>query len=268
MTAPCPAPAQLLSYALADSNGPRDTGVMRHVTGCDTCQAAIRQLREIVNAVRLSAQASDAATPDCLDEEWITAFAEGSAEPAESSAQLAHLLACPRCCRQVASVARLLADASVKNQIEHLSLSGRTVRTRRLRVIGAMTGLAAAAALLLTVARHYSSNEPTTPAYREQSVTGAVPPVPIAPVGTATAIDPFRWRSVPRANRYRITVFDRDGSVVWEAQTRDTSIAIPASLARPTAATYLWRVEARVGWEERWAASDLTEFTLRPAPSR
>jgi hypothetical protein len=70
---------------------------------------------------------------------------------------------------------------------------------------------------------------------------------------------------VPRADRYRITVFARDGTVIWEAQTRDTVIALPELVRRTPIDTILWRVQAHVGWEDRWAASDLAVLTMSGA---
>jgi len=67
---------------------------------------------------------------------------------------------------------------------------------------------------------------------------------------------------VPRADRYRITVFAPDGAVIFETQTRDTAIALPDRVMRAPSDTILWRVEAHVGWEARWASSDLAILTL------
>ena len=276
-----PETADLLRHLLADPGVPGDRSVTRHVAGCEACQAAVAQLRETVNALRLSAPQSDAATAACLDEDWIAAFAEGSVEPAESSTQVAHLLDCARCASQVASVARLLDDAAVADEVERLTSRRPVVRAalraRRRGVIGTLGGIAAAAALVVLMGRSDAPSDrapdrsvPSVrePNFREPSVSGAIPPAPLAPVGDVRAADSLRWTSVVRANRYRLTIFDRDGSVVWETQTPDTVIALPPQLGRPVGTTYLWRVEARAGWEDRWVASDLTEFTVRAAPPR
>jgi hypothetical protein len=226
-----------------------------------------------VNALRLSAPQPNAATLDCLDEEWIAAFAEGSVDPSESAAQTAHLLACARCSRQVASVARMLDDAVVADEAARLTPRRPAMLPRRRGVMTAVAGVAAAAALFLMIGRSdvpkaSGSGTPSfgEPRYRESSPTGAVPPRPLAPIGDVSATDSLRWSSVARADRYRLTVFGRDGSVILETQTADTVVAVPSQVGRTVGTSYLWRVEARVGWEDRWVASDLAEFTVRPAP--
>lgn len=75
--------------------------------------------------------------------------------------------------------------------------------------------------------------------------------------------DSLRWTSVPYADRYQVLVFDREGSLVWEPQTTDTTAALPARLAAAPG-THLWKVEARTGWD-RWVASEWARFTVRPA---
>ena len=69
------------------------------------------------------------------------------------------------------------------------------------------------------------------------------------------------WTSVPRADRYRLTVFDRDGTVVWEAEGSDTAVALPRSILDGRGTALLWKVEARTGWD-RWVASELIEFSV------
>ena len=94
-------------------------------------------------------------------------------------------------------------------------------------------------------------------------MTTTVAPSLIAPLG-AMAADTFRWTSVPRADRYRLTVFDREGRTVWEVEGTDTAVARPDPLPRQRGTAYLWKVEARTGWD-RWVASELVEFSAAPA---
>jgi sulfopyruvate decarboxylase TPP-binding subunit len=65
---------------------------------------------------------------------------------------------------------------------------------------------------------------------------------------------------VPRVDRYRLTLFDSTGSVVWETQTADTSAVPPHDIALYRG-RYFWKVEAQTGWG-RWVASELAEFSL------
>jgi hypothetical protein len=129
--------------------------------------------------------------------------------------------------------------------------------------------MAIAAALILMVAtsgdragvsRQVASGSDLKP-HREPSLATTAAPYLIAPTGEAAAADTFRWSAVPHADRYRVTVFDRDGAVMWEAEASDTAVAPPRSLALAAGATFLWKVEARTGWD-RWVASELVEFSV------
>jgi len=94
-------------------------------------------------------------------------------------------------------------------------------------------------------------------------MTTTVAPNLIAPIGAVAAADTFRWTSVPRADRYRLTVFDREGTAVWEAEGSDTAMGPPKSITGERGTAYLWKVEARTGWD-RWVASELVEFSVAP----
>jgi hypothetical protein len=71
----------------------------------------------------------------------------------------------------------------------------------------------------------------------------------------------LRWTSVTGADRYRVTLFDAQGLVLFETQVGDTIARLPDSLTFARGQTYLWKVEARTGWD-RWAASELVEFSI------
>jgi len=75
----------------------------------------------------------------------------------------------------------------------------------------------------------------------------------------------LRWSAVAGADRYRVTVFDATGGVVYAAEASDTVVAFPDSVSLTPGASYLWKVDARTSFD-RWAASDLAEF--RVAESR
>lgn len=261
-----PTEVELLQLTLDDSSTARNASVARHVLACAACRASVDALRSQANALRFVAGRGDH-TEECLDEESIAALAEGSIDVTGAPATFAHVFACERCARELASAARLLDDPEVRRELGPRSVHGTRARARRQYLIGSVS-VAAAAALLVLVLRPTPSSNVSKAVYREESVTAAAAPVLISPIGIAAAADTFRWTAVPRADRYRLAVFDRDGSVVWEAITRDTAIALPALLWRPANSTYLWRVEARVGWEDRWAASDLGTLTTRRPPAR
>jgi hypothetical protein len=86
-------------------------------------------------------------------------------------------------------------------------------------------------------------------------------PTPVAPLGAVERVDYLLWRTVAGADQYRLTLFDTDAAVLWRTTTSDTIAALPDSIPLRPGARYLWRLEARVGWD-LWEESDLVEFTI------
>jgi anti-sigma factor RsiW len=178
----------------------------------------------------------------------VAAYLDRQLAGPERARVQAHLGDCAECRREVVTVARL----------------ARSLRARRRWAVA--LPLAAAAVLLVAIVPWSRAPVADRPVLREPAVTTTVAPTLRAPVGAVAVMPPLSWTSVPHADRYRVTVFDSAGAVVWETQTGDTSIAVPASvLFRPRTA-YFWKVAARTGWD-RWVASDLISFTLA-LPSR
>jgi hypothetical protein len=83
----------------------------------------------------------------------------------------------------------------------------------------------------------------------------------VAPVGTVANAVALRWTAVAGANRYRITLFDAAGRVLYETRATDTVVALPDSITLMPGRPYLWIVEARVGWD-RWSTSELVRFSI------
>lgn len=71
----------------------------------------------------------------------------------------------------------------------------------------------------------------------------------------------FRWSLVAGADRYRVTVFDAGGRVMYATEVADTSVPFPDSVALVPGASYLWKVDARTGFD-RWTGSELAEFRV------
>ncbi|HEV7593500.1 MAG TPA: hypothetical protein VGO33_00785 [Gemmatimonadaceae bacterium] len=223
-------------------------------------------LRTQASAMRLVSSPIINASPNCLDAELIAAIAERSLDLTLTPMVLGHLRECPRCCCSAASVARLLEASDIRSEVDRLDKPPQRTERRR-DIKRALVAMAAAAALVVLVDRT-SSSRAINPLYREESVTGYAAPRLVAPLGAPVSIDDFGWTSVARADHYRITVFARDGSVVWEALTRDTVITPPDLVRRVPNDTVFWRVAAHVGWEDRWTSSDLGMLTVPHTPRR
>jgi len=249
-----PREADLVRFAFADSSGASEA-LARHVGRCTACRDVVDMLRTQANTLRLVSPPVKDVTPDCLDAEAIAALADGSMDLVDAPGALNHLLDCSRCSQEVASGAQVLAAPEVRAEVDRLGSLPEHRHWRR--IASSVIVVGAAAAALLFIVERPSSSEVAQPLYREESVTGVAAPHLIAPFGITATVDVFRWTSVPRADRYRITLFARDGSVIWETLTRDTTIVLPDLVRRVPHDTILWRVAAHVGWEDRWATSDL-----------
>ena len=199
-------------------------------------------------------------TPDCLDDDTVAALAEGALGGVHRPAALAHVAECERCRRAVASVARALADPELATEIRVLE---KGTPMRRFLPVALGVGTAAAVLLLLIPPSLEDFRSP----HRASPITAAPAPQAVSPVGPVSRADQLRWTSVAGADRYRVTLFDIDGSVVYSTELTETSATLPPSLILEAGRTYAWRVEARLGFD-RWAGSELIEFSVVPRPQQ
>jgi len=194
---------------------------------------------------------SETLTPDCLPDDVIAALADGSLAPEVRGSVLPHVASCARCRGAVASLARALAEPAGAREIS--VFSGRR-RWYRITV-----PLAAAAVLLLLLS---SPAGERSPAHRgPPPPPPATTPVPRSPLGAVAAVDDLRWSPVAGADRYRVTVFDATGRVMYASEVSDTVALFPDSVPLVPGASYLWKVDGRTGFD-RWAASELAEFKV------
>jgi len=195
------------------------------------------------------------AKPDCLDEHTLAALADGTLAADARSRALAHVATCPLCRRAVASVAEALAAGPITHEIE--IVEGRRRRLGPILRIAAPLAVAATVLLIL-----WSPADDRAPGHRgPPPPPPAATPVPRSPIGTVAAVNALRWSPVAGADRYRVTVFDATGGVVFATEAPNTVVAFPDSIALVPGASYLWKVDARTGFD-RWAASELAAFSI------
>jgi hypothetical protein len=196
-------------------------------------------------------------TPDCLDDGTVAALVDGTLDAASRAAVLPHLAGCRHCRSRVASLTRALADPTVAREAHALEDG----RQRRVLRIAQIAGGVAAAAVLVLLAWPAQIEEPSP--HRAPPITAAPAPEAVSPVGTVADAPSLGWTAVPGADLYRVTLFDAQGTVLYEADLADTVAILPASLLPARGETYWWQVEARLGFD-RWAASELIEFSVAP----
>lgn len=176
--------------------------------------------------------------------EQVARYLDGAATPAERKVTRGHLASCPECREEVAALSRLVPPRS---------------GIRGLRA-GLAAALAAAAALVL-VLRPGAVPPPERSLHRDPAATAAPSIQAVAPIGVAGRFDTFVWTPLPGVARYRVTVFDAEGAILYRAATRDSAIPLPETLELSPARPYFWKIEGDTGWD-RWVSSPLVEFSV------
>ena len=246
----CPSDAVLMRQAL----GAGDHAVAAHAAGCERCGPALEQLRALADELRVADEGARTGA-QCLDAFAVARAADGGG----TAAELAHLAECTACRAQVSAVASATSQGPLATEIERLEQPARYGWQRRLLTFGAA---AAVIAVTVALARTPGTDPAARPIYRDVAPAAVAGPVAMTPVEAAVS-RPVRlvWKPAAEARQYRVTVFDAEGSIVWESTTADTATAIPVSVALSEGVAYWWRVEARVGFD-RWAPSELTPFSV------
>ena len=273
----CPTDMDLLMLVLNDSGTPSDP-LVDHVRSCNSCQPRVTGLRHVLGEIAAGTDDTTAAGKQCLHETALIHLAEGDDATAATPEQVAHLVRCAYCRRELASLTDLLNDPQVEEEIRRVE-APRTSRTsargRYAFDAGRVIALAAAAAVLFLVwplgERFSRPTERSTGAnaapHRAPTITASEAPVPTSPTGDVDELHVFRWSSVVGSDRYRLTLYDDAGRVIYEAQVLDTTFTLPGSVVTVLGRSYFWQVEARNG-VDRWTPSELVEFRVvaRPAP--
>jgi len=223
---------------------------------------------DLESSLRRAERSSAAASTPCIGEIEMAAFVEGVLEGADRQRIAGHLVECADCRAQYAELCVVLGDASVAPAYDSHSPISVSVPARRHRVAGsfAFAGLAAAA-LLFAVARQQEPAGTETQLLRDEHGALVSVPVIVGPISVAYDTTAFLWSGVPGAELYRVTVFDAEGVVVWEAETADTVALHPSPSPFVPGEPYLWRVQARTDFD-RWVGSRLAEFRIRGAELR
>jgi CHAT domain-containing protein/tetratricopeptide (TPR) repeat protein len=255
----CPSDADILLFALADDSVP-NADTARHLNGCASCRERVADLRRLVQGIEASAGTDLADDKACLDEIAMARFVDGVALPSEREAHIIHLAGCGSCRRQAASVIRVLADPGVAAEVRLVEQRRNRWGARR-RILGG-AGLIAAAALVLVLVRPDRGGHEIDQ-HRGPTITASAAPMPLSPIGEVSAATSLTWTGVPGAERYRVRLFDASGKSLFETQVADTVMALPDSVVLAPGRLYLWKVEARNGWD-RWTPSDLIEFRIGP----
>jgi hypothetical protein len=201
-----------------------------------------------------------------LDEIALAEELDGVGDRASIAARAEHLARCAECRDALAELRRVVQDPAVRGELDRPEWRARVQHRLPVRRTAAKVALGAlAAAAVLLIASRIDAGRTAThdekQVLRHATLTVSAAPRLIAPVGSVNRVDSLRWTSVPRADLYRVTVFDASGAVLWEAEASDTNIGVPAEVAAKWAGALRWRVKARTSFD-RWVDSEFGTFDV------
>ena len=266
----CLTDMDILLLALDDRENPT-TQAAGHLRVCDSCQSRMTAIRRVLGEIAARHDDTTAVGDPCLDDAALTQLADSGNAEGAAPEHIAHLLRCARCRSELASLANLLTDPEVSEEIRRVDTS-RTPWTARRRAFALHVGALAAAAVVFLlvwpgVEQFSSVNRRSAVAdsapHRAPVITASETPILAAPVGEINALTGFRWSAVSGSDRYRLTLYDDAGHVVYEAKVADTALTLPDSVVTIPGRSYFWQVEARTG-VERWTPPELVEFRILP----
>jgi hypothetical protein len=174
-----------------------------------------------------------------------------------------HLLTCEACREEVRLGLAVRAELGAPGW--HAPSQPAQPGRHRLRN-GLLVGLATAATALLLV-YHRPSGGPLEErdggVHRGPEQGSVLAPVARQPTGRVASVARLRWSGVVQAHGYRVRVLDAAGTLLWEVQVADTTLALPDSLHLTIGQPYYWTVASQTG-PGHWVESRLTEFVVLP----
>ena len=141
------------------------------------------------------------------------------------------------------------------------------LRPRRRSILTSLVGLAAAAVLVLAFAPMLPFVQPALEVPEIDDVTRGTQISPVLPIGeVATVPLQLQWSAVESAVRYRVTISDVAGEVIWTAYSDNPAIAIPDDVRERLrqAVVYNWTVEGLNEAGQPAAQSPETSFRVKP----
>jgi len=187
-----------------------------------------------------------------LDLKTVAAFVEGRLGNAARREAASHLAVCDHC------RAELVAASEVVT--EHR-------RSRRRRPTIALT-LATATVALVAVGTLLPRGGGPPDAPPARTATGRSTELAVLqPADGALLAGPdrpvvFSWRGGEPGSRYRLRVLDERGAIVWEAETGDTTVTLPADVLLASGPPYYWHADA-LGADGRSLTTGTHRFRVR-----
>jgi hypothetical protein len=136
-------------------------------------------------------------------------------------------------------------------------------RARRPRIVAAGSALAAAAVVLIWIARVEPVSERSVPQLRAVA-RGTVGLTAYGPTSDVRREGlRFVWGSAPDVESYRLSVTSADGAQIWSQSGVDTVASLPTSVSLRIGQRYLWVADAITN-DGSTRSTGLREFSLIP----
>lgn len=179
-----------------------------------------------------------------LTPEQSAGYLDGVLTAGERATVEAHLASCLECRDEVIAIQPLVRSHSPRHLILRATIA---------------VGAAAAAVVLLVQPGPVPGPRPSP--HRDPPQDASTVVVPRAPLGPTSRPLTVAWSPLNHAKRYRVLVFDAEGTILYRAEATDSALALPDSLGLSPSQSYFWKVEADTGWD-RWVSSRLVEFSV------
>jgi hypothetical protein len=269
----CLSNADMLMLTFQSESASKRT--LEHLRTCDTCTGRLATLRRVIAelAANVGSEPESAGPgPSCLNEVALARLVDRDAGTPATRDEMAHLIGCAHCRSELASLASLVDDPGIADEIRAAE-AGAGARPNRARsprypwpkLVGAL----ATAAVVVLVARVATTRMSATntslggadTVHRAPTITALEAPKSLFPIGDVEAARNFAWTAVSGSDRYRLTLYDNSGHVLYEAQVTDTTLALPDTVRLSRGVPYVWQVEARTAID-RWTNFETTEFVI------
>ena len=275
----CPDPVALLR---AWSEGDADPTLRRHVVDCRYCQKLQSRWTALARATPATVTGALGAGVDCPDEGTLVDYVGARLSDREASRLRTHVAACRHCLGQLAEVVvgldqplpAVAPEDAAAVQAAH-RLANPVDRTSGRSWLAPAAAAAAALVVVLFVGRFRDAGEHpgALPVATQSPVRQALTPMFDEPALTAPLEGQhltrsqvvLRWQPVANTERYRATLLDASGNVVWEVVTTTTRVALPAETRLDFGRHFVW-VEAELV-SGRIRRSPSVEFELLAGPA-
>jgi len=181
--------------------------------------------------------------------EELAAYADNALGTEELRRIDAHLVHCRECRTELVGGLRAVRDLDGVSVLAFEG-SGAHRTPRRIKMLVALTSLAAAAMVLIVAVPQLRTSRTSSGVERAAAEKGAytVPRIQIVTPSDGSVVRTRRpsltWNRQEGASDFQVSVTDASGRAVWRMATADTSVILPPEIVNAGRQQYFWYVDA------------------------